>query len=136
MTPWSMFVGSKHSRLVALKSKMHVTQNWPKNIRHFFNFHQNFLIFFWWKVWQIIFFPFFVSSLEHIFLQGSDAWKMKDLFQRPLGPISIILNFSKNILVKAEITQLSSKLNLRSFDENWRDTSNICIWWAAQLLGR
>jgi hypothetical protein len=34
---------------------------------------------------------------------------MDDLFQRPLGPISIILNFSKKILVKAEITQLSSK---------------------------
>jgi hypothetical protein len=43
---------------------------------------------------------------------------MDDLFQRPLGPISIILNFSKKVLVKAEITQLSSKKNLRSFDEN------------------
>jgi hypothetical protein len=43
---------------------------------------------------------------------------MDDLYQRPLGPISIILNFSKKILVKAEITQLSSKCFLRSFDEN------------------
>ena len=29
---------------------------------------------------------------------------MDDLFQRPLAPISIILNFSKIVLVKAEIT--------------------------------
>jgi hypothetical protein len=43
---------------------------------------------------------------------------MDDLFQRPLGPISIILNFSKNFLVKAEIKQLSPKKNFRSFDEN------------------
>ena len=50
---------------------------------------------------------------------------MDDLFQRPLGPISIILNFSKKFLVKAEITQLSSKKNLRSFDENWRHTGLI-----------
>ena len=34
---------------------------------------------------------------------------MDDLFQRPLGPISIILNFPKKILVKAEIKKLSSK---------------------------
>jgi hypothetical protein len=37
---------------------------------------------------------------------------MDDLFQRPLGPISIILNFPK------KIKQLSPKKNLRSFDEN------------------
>jgi hypothetical protein len=43
---------------------------------------------------------------------------MHDLFQRTLAPISIIPNFSKKNLVKAEITQLSSKKNLRSFDEN------------------
>ena len=34
---------------------------------------------------------------------------MDDLFQRPLGPISIILNFPKNFLVKADIKQLSPK---------------------------
>jgi hypothetical protein len=28
-------------------------------------------------------------------LLGCDAWKMDALFQRPLGPISIILNFPK-----------------------------------------
>jgi hypothetical protein len=33
-------------------------------------------------------------------------------------PISIILNFLKNFLVKADIKQLSPKKNLRSFDEN------------------
>ena len=36
---------------------MHVTQNWPnlEKVLHFFNFHQNFLGFFWWKIWQIVF---------------------------------------------------------------------------------
>jgi hypothetical protein len=43
---------------------------------------------------------------------------MDALFQRPLGPISIVLNFPKIFLVKAEIKQLSSKKNLRSFDGN------------------
>jgi hypothetical protein len=42
---------------------------------------------------------------------------MDDLFQHPLAPISIIPNFSKKFLVKAEITQLLS-IKLRSFDEN------------------
>ena len=37
------------------------------------------------------------------FWLGCDVWKMNDLFQRPLGLISIILNFSKKNLVKAEI---------------------------------
>ena len=49
---------------------------------------------------------------------GCDVLKMYDLFQRPLGPISIILNFSKNFLVKADIKQLSPEKDLRSFDEN------------------
>jgi hypothetical protein len=40
---------------------------------------------------------------------------MDDLFQRPLWPISIILNFSKNFVLKAEIKQLSSE---KFFDEN------------------
>jgi hypothetical protein len=43
---------------------------------------------------------------------------MDALFQRPLGPTFSILNFPKKILVKAEIKQLSSKKNLRSFDKN------------------
>ena len=34
---------------------------------------------------------------------------MYDLFQRSLGPISIILNFSKKKLVKADIKQLSPR---------------------------
>ena len=34
---------------------------------------------------------------------------MHDLFQRPLAPISIILNFPKIFLVKAEIKQFSQK---------------------------
>ena len=54
---------------------------------------------------------------------------MDDLFQRPLGPISIILKISKKILVKAEIPQHSSKKNLRSFDENWRHTGLIRNQW-------
>jgi hypothetical protein len=35
---------------------------------------------------------------------------MDDLFQRPLGPNSIILNFPKKSLVKADIKQLSPKI--------------------------
>ena len=54
---------------------------------------------------------------------------MNALFQRPLGPISIILNFPKKFLVKAEIKQLSPKENLRSFDQNWRNTRHICTRW-------
>jgi hypothetical protein len=34
---------------------------------------------------------------------------MDALFQRPLGPISIILNFPKYFLLKADIKQLSQK---------------------------
>jgi hypothetical protein len=43
---------------------------------------------------------------------------MNALFQRPIGPISIILNFTKNFLVKADIKQLSPTKKLRSFYEN------------------
>jgi hypothetical protein len=43
---------------------------------------------------------------------------MDALFQRPLGPISIILNFPKNFLVKADIKQLSLKKVLRHFNQN------------------
>ena len=49
---------------------------------------------------------------------------MDDLFNRPLGPISIILNFSIFFWWK-----LISKNNLRSFDENWRNTSLISTRW-------
>ena len=38
-----------------------------------------------------------------------NVWKMDALFQCPLGPISIILNFPKNFLVKADIKQLYKK---------------------------
>jgi hypothetical protein len=54
---------------------------------------------------------------------------MDALFQHPLGPIFIILNIPKKILVKADIKQLSPKNNLRSFDENWRNTSHIHSRW-------
>ena len=63
-----------------------------------------------WCLYIVTFVFFFLCSLAFgciLFLLGCDIWKMEDLFQRPLGPISIILNFSKKILVKAEITQLS-----------------------------
>ena len=91
---------------------MHVVQNWPNLEKHrpFLQFSSKLSDFFWWKIWQIVF--FFLCSLAFgsiLFWLGYDAWKMDDLFQRPLGPISIILNFSKKILVKAEIPQLSSK---------------------------
>ena len=94
-----------------------------KNARHFFNFHQNFLNFFLVKdLTNRLLLSLFVSFWEHTFLLGCDAWKMDDHFQRPLAPISMIPNFSKKFLVKAEIPKLSSKKNLRSFHENWRRT--------------
>ena len=114
---------------------MHVKQNWPNLEKRppFLQFSSKLSeFFFWWKISQIVSFLF--CSLAYgsmLFLLGCDAWKMEDLFQRPLVPISMIPNFSKKILVKAEIPQLSSKKNLISFDENWRNTSNICNWWAA-----
>ena len=81
-----------------------------KNVCHFFNFHQNFLYLFLWKIWQIVFFFFWSLAFGSIFFWlGCDAWKMDDLFQRPLWPIFIILNFSKKNLVKADIKQLSPK---------------------------
>jgi hypothetical protein len=91
-------------------------------------FIKTFWIFFWWKIWQIGFFFYKLKAFEMIlFWLGCDVWKMDDLFQRPLGSLSIILNFSKKFLVKADIKQLSPKIFLRSFDENWRNTSLICI---------
>ena len=51
-------------------------------------------------------FPLIVSFWKHTFLLGCNVWKKDALFQRPLGPISIILNYSKNFLVRAEIKQL------------------------------
>ena len=94
-------------------------------------FIKTFWIFFWWKISQIVF--FFLCSLAFgciLFLLGCDIWKMDDLFQRPLGPISIILNFSKKNLVKADIKQLSPKKSLSTFDENWRNSSHIRTLWA------
>ena len=67
-----------------------------KNVRRFFNFHQNFLNSFLVKdLTNRPFFPLFVSFWEHTFLLGCNVWKMDDLFQRPLGPNNFNLNFSK-----------------------------------------
>ena len=53
---------------------------------------------------------FKLKAMESIlFWLGCDVWKMDDLFQRLLGSISIILNFSKKNLVKTDIKQLSPK---------------------------
>jgi hypothetical protein len=110
-----------------------VAQNWPNLEKRplFLQFYQNFLNFlFCWKIWQIGFFCHLIIAFKGIFFWlGCDAWKMDDQFQRPLWPISIIINFSKNLLVKADIKQLSPKKKLRSFDDNWRNTSHIRTWW-------
>ena len=80
-----------------------------------FNFHQNFSNFFWWKLFDVSFYQIFfflklrmieigtrgrwkrsfffhkIKALESIlFWLGCNVWKMDDLFQRPLWPISII----------------------------------------------
>ena len=100
---------------------------WQRRISFRFSTLYSPLEFFWWKIWQILFFFLWWLAFESIlFWLGCDDWKMDDLFQRPLGPTSSNLNFPKNFLVKAEIQQLSTKKNLRSFDENWRHTRHIC----------
>ena len=50
--------------------------------------------------------------------------KMDGNFQRPLWPISIILNFSKKIGEIWHQTALN-QIKLRSFDKNWRNTTRI-----------
>ena len=51
---------------------------------------------FWWKIWQIVFFFFWLLAFGSIlFLLGCDTWKMDALVQRPLGPTFSILNFPK-----------------------------------------
>ena len=92
-----------------------------------------FLKIFWifggWKIWQIGFFFYKIKSLEStLFWLGCDVLKMDDLFQRPLWPISIILNFSKIFWWKLTSNSFQQKKN-RSFDENWRNTSHISTLW-------
>ena len=78
---------------------MHVTQNLPnlEKCPPFLQFSSKLSeFFFWWKIWQIVFFFFCSLAFESIlFWLGCDDWKMDDLFQRPLGPTSSILNFPK-----------------------------------------
>ena len=89
--------------------------------------------------------PFFLSSLCLLLLFQyflcSQSWTLRmihvsvvvhfpvDLQPTEMVPAShqgnsIILNFPKKVLVKADIKQLSPK-KMRSFDENWRNTSLI-----------
>ena len=79
-----------------------------KNVCHLFNFHQKFMNFFLVKdLTNRLLLLLFVSFWEHT-LGGCDTWKMDDLFQRPLAPISIIPKFSK-----------------KKFGESWNPTAFI-----------
>ena len=82
---------------------MHVAQNWPNLEKRlpFLQFSSKLSEFFF-DLTNHLLFPLFVT-----FFARMRRLKMDALFQRPLGPISIILNFSKIFLVKADIKQLS-----------------------------
>ena len=78
---------------------MHVMQNWsnlekrPPFLQFSSKFSESFFL-----VKDLTNCRFFLCSLAFgsiLFLLGCCVWNMNDLFQRPLGPISIILNFSK-----------------------------------------
>ena len=92
---------------------MCLLQNWSnfEKCQPFLQFLSKLSDFFWGgKIWQIKFIFHKLKDFESIlFLLGCDVWKINDLFQRPLWPISIILNFSKIFVVKADIKQLASK---------------------------
>jgi hypothetical protein len=49
---------------------------------------------------------------------------MDDLFQRPLGSVSIILNFSKKFCVKADIKKLSMKVHFETVPIKETDFEN------------
>ena len=91
---------------------MCVLQNWPnlEKCPPFFQFYQNILNIFLVKdLTNRVFFHKLKAFASILFWLGCDVWKMDDLFQRLLGSISIILNFSKKNLVKTDIKQLSPK---------------------------
>ena len=70
-----------------------------KTVRHFFNFHQNFLIFIVVKdLTTRLLFLLIISFWEHTFWTRMQRLKNGCPFQRPLGPISIILNFPKKLM--------------------------------------
>ena len=103
---------------MALKSKVHVAQNWPNLEKRppFLQFSSKLSDFFLVKdLTNYLLVPLIASFWKHTFLLGCDVWKMDALFLRPLGPISIILNFPKKYLVKADIKQLSPK----KFEKFW-----------------
>ena len=82
---------------------MCVLQNWPNSEKPhpFFQFSSKLLDCFWLKdLTNHLLFPVIVSFVSILFLLGYVNWKMDALFQSPLGPISIILNFSKKNLWK------------------------------------
>ena len=95
MTPWSMLLNSKCSRYVVLKSKLCVLQNWPNLEKHlpFPQFSSKVFDFFGERSDKSDSFLYKFRAFKSIlFWLECDIWKMDDLFQRPLGPISIILN--------------------------------------------
>ena len=77
---------------------------------HFLNFYQNFLNFFWWKIWQIRFFFHLIIAFGSIcFWLWCDVRKMNDHFQHPLWHISIILSKLATISENDSWCQLSPK---------------------------
>ena len=118
MTPWSMLLGSKHSRLVALKSKVHMAQNWLSLEKPppFLQFSSKISDFFLVKdLTNRLLFHLIVSFWEHTFL--ARMWCLKNRWPLSAPPRAYFYH-----------PQLIKK-KLRSFDENWRNTSDICIRW-------
>ena len=82
---------------------MHVAQNWPKLGKRppFLQFSSKLSDFFyWWKIWQIEFF-FIWSAFGSLFF-WLGCWHQ---------------------------TAFTKKINLRSFHQNWRNTSHIRTRW-------
>jgi hypothetical protein len=109
---------------VALNSKVHVTQIWPNLEKRppFLQFSPKLSDFFLVKDLTnclfILFLFFLVSFCEHTFFARMRRLKNGCPLSALPRPSSIILNFPKTFLVKADIKQLSPKTNLTFFDEN------------------
>ena len=90
-----------------------------KNVCHFF------LIFFWWTIWQIVFFFLWWLAFGSIlfFLKNGCPFSAppRAYFYHPQLP--------KNNLGESWNQTAFTQKKLRSFDQNWRNTRHICTRW-------
>ena len=101
MTPWSMLLGTKYKvyRLGGAKVKSvncaKLSEFRKMSIYHFVNFYQNFLNFFWWKIWLIrLFFHLIITFGSIFFWLGCIVRKMDDhygLFLLSFSKLAIML---------------------------------------------